>query len=92
MAALQLLNEVGYGIRPELELTLVYNPGGAALPGPQAALEQDYRRELLDRDWRDRRLIGLTGRLSRSHQLHQPPGQHRRDPLPDRTSIGSQER
>lgn len=29
-----------------LELSLVYNPGGAFLPPPQAKLEEDYRREL----------------------------------------------
>ncbi|MCR9104857.1 MAG: arsenosugar biosynthesis radical SAM protein ArsS [Gammaproteobacteria bacterium] len=42
--ALQLLNTLGYG--DTLPLNLVYNPTGAALPPPQAALEQDYRREL----------------------------------------------
>lgn len=40
------LNALGYGIDPDLELTLVYNPIGAALPPDQAALEADYRREL----------------------------------------------
>lgn len=40
------LNAVGYGITKELPLDLVYNPGTAALPPDQAALEQDYRREL----------------------------------------------
>jgi radical SAM/Cys-rich protein len=48
--ALRRLNAVGYG-RPEsgLTLTLVYNPVGPSLPPPQAALEADYRRELLAR-------------------------------------------
>jgi radical SAM/Cys-rich protein len=50
IAALQALNGVGYGVRPDLPLDLVYNPGGAALPGPQAALETDYRRRLAE-DW-----------------------------------------
>lgn len=43
------LNDVGYGRDPELALNLVYNPGGASLPPPQASLEDDYRRELADR-------------------------------------------
>ncbi|HYG66953.1 MAG TPA: arsenosugar biosynthesis radical SAM (seleno)protein ArsS, partial [Anaeromyxobacteraceae bacterium] len=48
--ALRALNALGYGDGASgLVLALVYNPGGAALPGPQAALERDYRRELLDR-------------------------------------------
>ena len=46
IAALQLLNRLGYGHRPELPLHLVHNPGGAKLPGPQAELEADYKREL----------------------------------------------
>lgn len=43
--ALQLLNSLGYGSEPELPLHLVYNPNGAFLPGPQAELEADYKRE-----------------------------------------------
>ena len=46
IAALQLLNTVGYGTDPDLPLHLVYNPVGAFLPGPQAELEADYKREL----------------------------------------------
>jgi len=44
---LQRLNALGYG-RPgsSLQLDLVFNPQGAALPGPQPELERDYRREL----------------------------------------------
>jgi radical SAM/Cys-rich protein len=45
---LQLLNSLGYGIDPALPLHLVYNPNGAFLPGPQAELEADYKRELKD--------------------------------------------
>ena len=41
---LKRLNELGYG--DSLELNLVYNPGGAFLPGPQKELEMDYKREL----------------------------------------------
>lgn len=44
IAALQLLNRLGYGTR--LPLDLVYNPVGAFLPPSQAALEQDYRTKL----------------------------------------------
>ena len=48
ITALQLLNSLGYGIEPQLPLHLVYNPNGAFLPGPQAELEADYKRELKD--------------------------------------------
>ena len=44
--ALQLLNSLGYGIREDLPLHLVYNPNGDFLPPPQAELEADYKREL----------------------------------------------
>jgi radical SAM/Cys-rich protein len=46
IAALRLLNSLGYGINPELSLQLVYNPVGAFLPSSQAKLEADYKREL----------------------------------------------
>jgi radical SAM/Cys-rich protein len=46
IAALQLLNSLGYGIDPELPLHLVYNPVGAFLPPSQEELEIDYKREL----------------------------------------------
>ncbi|HEU5246585.1 MAG TPA: arsenosugar biosynthesis radical SAM (seleno)protein ArsS [Candidatus Udaeobacter sp.] len=46
IAALQLLNSLGYGIDQELPLHLVYNPIGAVLPPSQAELEADYKREL----------------------------------------------
>ncbi len=48
IAGLQRLNALGYA-QPGtgLELNLVYNPQGASLPPPQAALEADYKRELL---------------------------------------------
>ena len=44
--ALQLLNSLGYGIDPALELNLVYNPNGAFLPPPQQQLELDYKNRL----------------------------------------------
>jgi radical SAM/Cys-rich protein len=46
IAALQLLNSLGYGIHPELPLHLVYNPVDAFLPPSQDELEIDYKREL----------------------------------------------
>jgi radical SAM/Cys-rich protein len=46
IAALQLLNSLGYGINPELPLHLVYNPLGAFLPPSQDELEADYKHEL----------------------------------------------
>jgi radical SAM/Cys-rich protein len=46
IAALRRLNELGYG--DELELNLVYNPGGDFIPGSQQVLEDAYRKELAD--------------------------------------------
>lgn len=49
IAGLQQLNALGYAqpSRPDLVLNLVYNPQGPSLPPPQAALQADYKRELL---------------------------------------------
>ena len=47
--AIRRLNSAGYGIDQDLQLNLVYNPGAAFLPGDQAALENDYKRELKER-------------------------------------------
>ena len=44
--ALKRLNAVGYGIKENLILNLVYNPTGAFLPPEQTAIEADFRREL----------------------------------------------
>lgn len=42
--ALQMLNEVGYGVEGSgLKLDLVYNPAGAFLPGNQSELEHDFK-------------------------------------------------
>jgi radical SAM/Cys-rich protein len=47
LEALRQLNALGYGQPGSgLELQLVYNPQGPALPPPQAQLEADYRRVL----------------------------------------------
>ncbi|MBC7539563.1 MAG: arsenosugar biosynthesis radical SAM protein ArsS [Bacteriovorax sp.] len=44
---LKLLNSLGFGVEGTgLILDLVYNPGGAFLPGDQEKLESDYKREL----------------------------------------------
>lgn len=48
IAALQQLNALGYGQPGSgLVLNLVYNPQGPVLPPGQAALQADYKRELL---------------------------------------------
>ena len=48
--AMRLLNRLGYGQEGSgLKLNLVYNPVGAFLPPPQAAMEADFKRELLKR-------------------------------------------
>lgn len=44
---LKRLNALGYGT--ELELNLVYNPGGDYIPGSQQGLESAYKAELLSR-------------------------------------------
>jgi len=45
--ALQMLNEVGYGIEGTgLKLDLVYNPSGAFLPADQMTLEAEFKRQL----------------------------------------------
>jgi len=49
LEALRLLNGLGYGRGGPLKLGLVHNPVGAFLPGNQASLERDYRRELESR-------------------------------------------
>lgn len=49
LTALQMLNEVGYGIEGSgLILDLVYNPSGAFLPSDQKTLEKDFKRELFE--------------------------------------------
>jgi len=49
MEALRKLNAAGYGRKDGLVLSLVHNPVGAFLPGNQASLEKDYKRELASR-------------------------------------------
>ena len=48
--ALKNLNELGYGKEgSDLELHLVFNPGGPSLPAPQDQLEREYKKELKER-------------------------------------------
>ncbi len=45
--ALKMLNDVGYGKEnSDLTLDLVYNPAGAFLPGDQASLQAEFKRQL----------------------------------------------
>ncbi len=46
ISGLQALNSVGYGINPELNIDLVYNPVGPHLPPAQNKLEQEYKAKL----------------------------------------------
>ncbi len=46
IAAIKLLNNLGYCFDKQLQLDLVYNPRADFLPRPQAQLEADYKREL----------------------------------------------
>lgn len=48
IAALQMLNRLGYGNGSDAVLNLVYNPQGAFLPAAQDSLEQDYRKRLFE--------------------------------------------
>ena len=48
IAVLKMLNNLGYGEDQELELNLVYNPGGNFLPGCQQQLEVEYKQKLSD--------------------------------------------
>lgn len=43
---LKMLNAKGYGRADDLKMDLVYNPGGALLPGPQKQLESEYKKHL----------------------------------------------
>lgn len=55
------LNAVGFGVDRQLQLDLVYNPGGPSLPPSQEQLEADYRRELVARfGIRFTRLLTIT--------------------------------
>lgn len=50
ITALKMLNDVGYGVEDSGRvIDLVYNPIGALLPGPQAALQKEFKRNLFDK-------------------------------------------
>lgn len=44
--AIKILNKLGFGQANDLELNLVYNPGGEFLPASQTELESAYKTEL----------------------------------------------
>ncbi len=72
IAAMQLLNEQGYGAPGSgLELNLVYNPVGPYLPPAQAALEADYKRELQEKfGLRFNKLFTITNMPINRFRLH----------------------
>ena len=49
IVGLKRLNDVGYGVSDELQINLVYNPQGVALPPSQNELEPAYKKELKQR-------------------------------------------
>ena len=75
---LKKLNSLGYGVKPSMPLTLVYNPGGPFLPPAQESLESEYKERLAkDFDIVFTNLITITNLpvkrfehyLSRTNQL-----------------------
>lgn len=46
IGVLKTLNSIGYAKDPDLQLNLVYNPGGAFLPPAQASMEAEYKKKL----------------------------------------------
>ncbi len=59
--ALQHLNKIGYGMTPQLPLTLVFNPLEPVLPPEQKTLENEYRTYLAEHyNIQFTRLITLT--------------------------------
>ena len=57
---LQQLNKVGYGLKKELVLDLVYNPNGAFLPPDSLELVDEYREALSEFDVQFNELLTLT--------------------------------
>ncbi|MBF0274858.1 MAG: arsenosugar biosynthesis radical SAM protein ArsS [Nitrospinae bacterium] len=58
--ALQQLNSNGYGVNSNLELDLVYNPGGYVLPPNQNELQKSYKKELGKHGILFNKLIAIT--------------------------------
>ncbi len=83
IAALRMLNHLGYALRDDLPLDLIYNPLGPALPPSQRSLEEDYRRQLHERHGiRFTRLHTLTnmpiGRFWSDLRLHRQEQEYQR--------------
>ncbi len=83
IAALRLLNDLGYGVNGQLQMNLVHNPGGDFLPGRQGQLEVDYKRELQDKyDVRFNKLLTITnapiGRFKHHLEANGQLGQYQR--------------
>jgi radical SAM/Cys-rich protein len=76
--ALRRLNDAGYGREESMVLDLVYNPGGAFLPGAQVKLEADYKQRLQeDHDIVFSRLRTLTNLpINRFAHFLERTGQH----------------
>jgi len=78
---LKKLNVLGYGVDPELELDLVFNPEGAFLPPNQSELENTYK-EILSREWEVyfNRLLTITnmpiGRFKQMLEAEQQAAQY----------------
>ena len=49
LQALKMLNSIGYGSNPSLQINLVYNPQGFSLPPNQQILEDQYKKNLKNR-------------------------------------------
>ncbi len=61
VTALKMLNIEGYGAGEDLKMELVYNPGGAFLPGAQKEIESEYKRILKEEHYIDfSNLITIT--------------------------------
>ncbi|UCH04220.1 MAG: arsenosugar biosynthesis radical SAM protein ArsS [Candidatus Thorarchaeota archaeon] len=79
---LKRLNALGYGVNPELELDLVFNPEGVFLPPNQSELERTYK-EILSREWEVyfNRLLTITnmpiGRFKHMLETEQQTEQYR---------------
>ncbi len=78
---LKALNALGYGVNPELELDLVFNPEGAFLPPNQSTLEDTYK-EVLSTEFgiHFNRLLTITnmpvGRFKQMLEVEQQAAQY----------------
>ena len=79
LQGLRALNAEGYGSHPSRVLDLVYNPLGAHLPPPQAALEATYREVLAGYGVRFNHLLTLTNvPIARFRHALERDGQYER--------------